>query len=122
MVRKTYLKNIEKKLHVPKLVPVNIVDMKRSDVLNLINKDDSIFMEIFRRTTKVQTQKIATVESEISTTVEVTVEAIVENTPNVDARRYKLTTKSSSDSSKKKHLTFSKDEVVNTRAVECLSY
>lgn len=81
--------------------------MTRAEILSLINKDESaLILEIFRR------QKVQkTIESEVSI-INQTV-ASIESTPitSADVRKNKLISKSSTDSTKKKHLTFSKDEV-----------
>lgn len=81
--------------------------MQQSEILKLIDKD-TLIIEVFRRA---KVQKVVTIESESSVPNETT--ESIEKTPirhSIDIRRNKLTSKNSTDS-KKKHLTFSNDEV-----------
>jgi molybdopterin-guanine dinucleotide biosynthesis protein len=89
--------------------------MQKSEILKLIDKD-TLIIEVFRRA---RVQKVVTIESESSVPNEASNLAIneatesIEKTPirqSIDIRRNKLVSKSSTDS-KKKHLTFSNDEV-----------
>lgn len=121
----------------------NIVDMKKEDILDLINNTDTITLEVFRRANpKLQIQHTATSsimssESIITTReiqkpiIEKTISEVkqceekqnevkqskvkqseaIETTPKPEIRKNKLVSRSSTDS-KKKHLTFSKDEVI----------
>lgn len=133
----------------------NIVDMKKEDILDLINNTDTITLEVFRRANpKLQIQHTATSsimssESIITTReiqkpiIEKTISEVkqcevkqnevkqnevkqsevkqskvkqseaIETTPKPEIRKNKLVSRSSTDS-KKKHLTFSKDEVIKS--------
>lgn len=82
---------------------MNIVDKPQKDILDLINKDDSLILEVFRQA-KMQLEKVVTIESESSVCNEETKSPVV-----VGLKKNKL---GSSDSTKKKLTFFSKDEVM----------
>lgn len=90
---------------------VNVVDMKQSDMQELIRDKEALTVEVFRRANvKMQIQNLekSPVKS-ISITTNKTLSSI-ESASSNDVRRTKLISKSSTDSKKRPLVTFSKEE------------
>lgn len=90
--------------------------MNKTDILSLINKSDALTMEVFRRAdVKSQIQRPCSIASTpIAVTKKKSNSVCLERNSIdsiVDATKVKLAAKSSTES-KRKHLTFSKEEVI----------
>ncbi|CRL04465.1 CLUMA_CG017548, isoform A, partial [Clunio marinus] len=95
---------------------MNIVDMKISDIMSLINKSDVLTIEVFRRS-KAKTSVIPMSIIQKATSKNQNEETILENKTIDEFKRNRLESKSSTDS-KKKHLTFSKDESSASESID----
>lgn len=94
---------------------LNIVDMKISDVQSLINKSCVLSMEVFRRAdSKIQVRQplTTTVAPVVVTKIEPAPKCVQQNSIEsvVEVTKPKLISKGSTES-KRKHLTFGKEEV-----------
>lgn len=101
---------------------VNVVDLKQSEIQDLINDKEALTVEVFRRADmKMQIQNLekSPIKS-LSTTTNRTlssihVETSIESSSSNDVKRNVLITKVSTESKKRPLVTFSKEEVKGER-------
>lgn len=103
---------------------INVVDKSMSEILSIINKSESVTLEVFRRSSvkmqmqrkfsmKIKTQKSIAEENFIETESipTSTPTAKIPAKPDVETNTNKLVSKGSTESKKKQLVTFSKEEV-----------